>query len=560
MSSTFAYGTGITLADNKNDGGRTPTTQTLVASEWNAVADAATSLRQRAQSVIWDARDYGVPQDGTSDCTASIQAMLDAAFNYLNEGGLNCVTLFLPANQYNISSTLVVRGTSSTSPAIIGQYGVGRGFFQGTVFKWVGADNALMMHTEAFNGGLLEDLYFWGNDKAGRCLQLASTSWASGDTVPVSASGQTVRRCHFTSVKPGVSGNGCVALGSNPVMGQDYQSDTIFFDTCIFQGESNGASGFTWAGLAAFGVAPLEPGNCKQFYFTHNSFNICNVAMDFSQLSGSCTVIDTEFGDVATCYKAGTGHFIAIGGDAECGDIPSGKFNILDGGGATWGANATIIGHDFAGIAAADGAQILTYGGSLVFQQNYVAIRDVGGTSHTYYFTINSGTEGGSFQSTQNVYFGMPGPYIDVRDGSGNPLLPTPNTYGTSNAANLHVSSKGDYGGDGMSQPQFKDFDLSNDFRASLSLSYLDAATLLGTGNQTVNTAVGRGAFAASSSSVTITNNLVKTTSVVMAVLEGNADGTLTSIPRVTKTNGSFTVHGNANATGTTLFSWLIIP
>lgn len=76
-------------------------------------------------------------------------------------------------------------------------------------------------------------------------------------------------------------------------------------------------------------------------------------------------------------------------------------------------------------------------------------------------------------------------------------------------------------------------------------------------GNGTVNTPRGRAAFAAAGASVVITSSLVTAASLVLVQL-GGVDATLTTV-RVTAGAGSFTVTGNAAATGTTPFSFLVI-
>jgi hypothetical protein len=77
-------------------------------------------------------------------------------------------------------------------------------------------------------------------------------------------------------------------------------------------------------------------------------------------------------------------------------------------------------------------------------------------------------------------------------------------------------------------------------------------------GNVTLNTASGRAAFAAAASTVVVTNSNVTATSKVLVMLEGAADGTLTQILRVTPAAGSFTVTGNAAATGNPVFSFVV--
>lgn len=77
-------------------------------------------------------------------------------------------------------------------------------------------------------------------------------------------------------------------------------------------------------------------------------------------------------------------------------------------------------------------------------------------------------------------------------------------------------------------------------------------------GNATLNTSKGRSAFAASSNVVVITNSLVTTSSIINAMVQ-TIDANLTQIINVTPSNGSFTVHGNAAALGTTNFCWNIV-
>lgn len=76
-------------------------------------------------------------------------------------------------------------------------------------------------------------------------------------------------------------------------------------------------------------------------------------------------------------------------------------------------------------------------------------------------------------------------------------------------------------------------------------------------GNVTNSNPRGRAAFAAAGTSVTVTSSLVTAASTVLVQL-GGADATLTAV-RVTQAAGSFTVTGNAAATGTTPFDFQVI-
>ena len=86
-------------------------------------------------------------------------------------------------------------------------------------------------------------------------------------------------------------------------------------------------------------------------------------------------------------------------------------------------------------------------------------------------------------------------------------------------------------------------------------VAYTDAS---GTpGAQTINKTAGRVAIAVGASAVTITNSCCFATSLVFAQLE-TADATLNRIV-VAKSAGSFTITGNANATGNVIVSWQIV-
>lgn len=77
-------------------------------------------------------------------------------------------------------------------------------------------------------------------------------------------------------------------------------------------------------------------------------------------------------------------------------------------------------------------------------------------------------------------------------------------------------------------------------------------------GNVTINTPQGRAAFAAGGTQVVVTNALVTAQHTVLVSL-GGTDATLLHL-RVTAANGSFTVRGNAAATGITPFDFAVLP
>lgn len=75
-------------------------------------------------------------------------------------------------------------------------------------------------------------------------------------------------------------------------------------------------------------------------------------------------------------------------------------------------------------------------------------------------------------------------------------------------------------------------------------------------GNTTINSPIGRAAIAAAGTACTITNPFCKVSSVIQVQLE-TADATLQRVT-VTPANGSFTVTGNAAATGITKFNFSV--
>jgi hypothetical protein len=76
-------------------------------------------------------------------------------------------------------------------------------------------------------------------------------------------------------------------------------------------------------------------------------------------------------------------------------------------------------------------------------------------------------------------------------------------------------------------------------------------------GNVTNSSPRGRAAFAAAGTTVVVTSTICVSNSTVLVQL-GGSDATLTSV-RVTAAAGSFTVSGNAAATGITPFDFVII-
>lgn len=81
------------------------------------------------------------------------------------------------------------------------------------------------------------------------------------------------------------------------------------------------------------------------------------------------------------------------------------------------------------------------------------------------------------------------------------------------------------------------------------------------TGAVTATYQTGKAAIAAAASSVVVTSTACTAQSQVFAVVaQAAADGTLLRVERVVPAAGSFTIHGTAAATATTLINWMLIP
>ena len=86
---------------------------------------------------------------------------------------------------------------------------------------------------------------------------------------------------------------------------------------------------------------------------------------------------------------------------------------------------------------------------------------------------------------------------------------------------------------------------------------YVDATNASSTGAQTINKAAGSVQFAASATSLVVTDSLVTANSLVLCTIQTH-DSTMTSVQCV-PTSGSFTMFANAAATGTTVVAFHVI-
>lgn len=474
--------------------------------------------------------EFGVVAGSTSDAvlnanTAGIQDALDWGLNEVIAGRASCITS-IPGD-VGINATLVWRGNSATSPAIVGPHPVGMSSdFGYSRFTWYGADGGLMMYGERTNCALMNGVSFNGRSVAGCLLQLAASLFASPTTL-AAASGVRIKNCLFQKVKMATVGNACVKLGTDPAYtgGQTWQLSDARFDNCTFFAE-NAANGGDFAAMKAGGVKQLQGGNCKLFSYNYCQWGSCDIALDVYASSGPLNVFIAEMSNVRTAFKHASGALRVIGADIECSDVDD--FRLLSGG-TTVGGTAHLSGVECAAFMAGAVGTLVEYGGtatlsdcSLLRNLNHSVSGDPD-VPNPYKMVVHSGANGtpGSFRSQRNWYHGAVGPYLPAYDGSGNDLAPIPHSaYGGENA--LRVSSQGDLGGCAtVAHPaiQLADFDSADtthysahyngpvsfkhytwsDTNASITIAAADNAQLLlvdatATGNRTVNlpTAVGR--------------------------------------------------------------------
>lgn len=414
---------------------------------------------------------FGVAADGTTDDTTAIQAALDFGYNEVVAGRM-CALLF-PPGEMKITSTLVWKGNSATTPAIIGA--IPTGIFSNSPysrFLWYGADQGEMMYGQSTNCALMRSVAFDGRSIASCTLHLAASLYASPTTL-AAASGIRIEGCLFQKVKKATVGNAAVKLGTDPMYtsGATWQLSDVRFDNCTFFAE-NAANAGELAAMKAAGVKQLQGGNCKLFSYNYCQWGSCNIACDFSESSGPIVVLIAEMSNCRIAFKHGSGSLNVIGGDIECTDVDD--FLLLDGG-TTIGNIAHLQGIECAAYMAGALGVLVIYGGNLTLEgcpllknTNYSVSGDPL-IPNPYKLVVDDGagtpTTGtfGSCRSIQNWYYGCGGTtgYAPFFDGSGNSLAPIPHSaYGGEHA--LRVSSQDDLGGTAAANLKLGDFDSSD--------------------------------------------------------------------------------------------------
>lgn len=439
---------------------------------------------------------FGVAADGATDDTVAVQAALD--FGYAEIVANRPCELVFPPGDIKISTTLLWRGNASSAPALRGAVPTGVSFNGcNTRFLWYGSANGVMFFAQQANRGVLQDLCFDGRSIAGIIAHLSASTYAD-PAILAATSGIRVLRCAFKHAKIATVGNGCVALGTDPALtgGDEFQQSEVVFRDCAFVGEDNGAGGFTYAGMKAYGVKTLSSGNCKNFAIYDSSFTTCNVALDWTNASGSFVVTNFNAGNVRTALASGGGQLSVIGGDIECADVDD--FMLLFGtGGAIVGVSALIEGLQAVGYMAGALGTFVSWGGQLELKYNFFSNNNysVSGNPDIVnpYKLICGSTAASrlSVLSEGNWYqgCGLSVAFAPFFDGSGNALAPVRGVYGGENA--LKVASRGDLGGSAVSPVVLGEFNSDNitlfapTLNGPLALRYGAATTDITAGNST---------------------------------------------------------------------------
>lgn len=422
-------------------------TQLATASFLSTGTDWVLLTSAEQDSTVVDVQTrFGVVADGGTDDTSAIQDALDFGFDEVS-AGRPCVLQF-PIGTMKVSSTLLWRGNSAAAPTILGAAPVGFDRVAST-FAWYGANNGVVLFAQSANKGVIQNITFDGRDTGGILMHLSASTYAD-PAILAATSGIRVLRCGFSSCKPGVSGNGCIALGTDPALtgGLTYQQSEVVFRDCWFIGESVGAAGFSWAGLAAYGIKTLSNGNCKNFAVYDCTFNVCETAINWTAGSGDFVLVNFNGGNCQKAVRQSDGHLIILGGDFECADVTD--FCFLYGSGGGGDCCADIRSMEAFGYQAGAVGTMIEWGGSLSLTNC-----SFGNQNHSVsgnpsipnpFKMIGSGVASAPAGITSTgCWFQGAVDYAPFYDGSGNWMAPVAGQYGGYTGTN--VRSWGDKGG-----------------------------------------------------------------------------------------------------------------
>lgn len=420
-----------------------------------------------------DAEEYGVVGDGTTDCTAVLQGLFNFAKTELQAE--RQVVILLPPGKIRITSTVVMYGTGSMAPILLGAKGRGDNYSSAgsSILWWDGALGGTLFFAESLNVAHFRDVCFDGNSKAKRPFVFSATTFA--DRSVLAASNDVIwERCQFLNCQVATSGAGCMELGTDPSLtsGATYEAATGTFRNCLFRGENNGAPGFTYAGMQAFGVKNMSGGNAKIFRFEDCTFEWCNKAIDNTLGSGQVVVTNPQISDCRCAFEHSAGELTVRGFDIEAGHVDD--FRLIHGTGT--GAIATIESGESMGFMAGTTGLVVDFVGGLTLRDIAFgnANHSVSGDSNVtnpFNIKINAENSTGSGLTIENCTFDCcDTTYVPVVNSTGS-LAPIAGNYGGENAFRLKAFNNANKTTASGTKAPLKDFDntASRLFQASLN-------------------------------------------------------------------------------------------
>lgn len=386
---------------------------------------------------------FGVRYDNSSSRTLAknniaLQAMADWATTEVTAN--KHPQVIVEPREICFSTTIVFHGTQGGSLSLTSQIPSGGHPFDvpAARFTWHGANDGTMFFYEQMNKALIDGIELNGNNVAGILLNLSATKYGDPTTLKATSSVR-VRSSRFCFVRPGVDGNVCVSLGTDPALtgGNTYQQSEVSFQNCDFIGESPGAPGFDWSNLKAACWRTQSGGNCKNFSLMDCQFAFARYAVDWAASSGDLFISNLNNADCQTMLRQHDSQSVVMGGDNETGDTPD--FKLLEGSGGGGITSCTLDGlQAFVFLEGSTGLMIdwggqLQISGCTLSNMNTSVHGGIVGNPWNMHVTSGVRSFGNAFMCA-NGNASPAGTYAKFVDGSNNPYAPIPGssfyTYG----------------------------------------------------------------------------------------------------------------------------------